>query len=104
MKGNGDFSIGSKVWSGTSKVLEEMGELQQVMGKLIATAGEEKHWDGSNLKERLKEEMADVQAAILFFQIQNFSEEDIREVVDRRMKKLDVFLGWHTARELSGGG
>jgi hypothetical protein len=30
MKSGGDFSIGNAVWPGTSKLLEEMGELQQV--------------------------------------------------------------------------
>lgn len=47
MTGNGDFSLGSKVWPGTSKLLEEMGELQQVLGKLIAVAGSTEHWDGA---------------------------------------------------------
>src|ERR1700677_2309483 len=94
-KGSGDFSIGSQVWPGASKLIEEMGELQQVLGKLLGTAGEVKHWDGTDLKERLKEEMADVQSAILFFQAKSFSEEDIREVADRRMKKLETFIRWH---------
>jgi len=40
MGGSGDFSIGSAVWPGVSKVIEEMGELQQVLGKLIAVAGD----------------------------------------------------------------
>src|ERR1700722_949537 len=69
-KGSGDFSIGSKVWPGTSKVIEEMGELQQVLGKLIAVAGDTKHWDG-DLRKKLIEEIGELSAALDFFKTQN---------------------------------
>jgi hypothetical protein len=35
------FAIGSDAWPGTSKLLEEQGELVQVLGKLMATGGHE---------------------------------------------------------------
>src|ERR1700727_2409741 len=104
MKGGGDFSIGSQVWPGASKVIEEMGELQQVMGKLIGTAGEEKHWDGSDLKERLKEELADVSAAIAFFIAKNFEDTDDREMILRVANKKALFFKWHNKPEEKGGG
>jgi hypothetical protein len=66
INGSGDFSIGSKVWPGASKVIEEIGELMQVLGKLIAVAGDTKHWDG-DLRPRLVEEMGDLTAALMFF-------------------------------------
>jgi NTP pyrophosphatase (non-canonical NTP hydrolase) len=99
MKGSGDFSIGSNVWPGTSKLLEEMGELQQVLGKLIATAGETKHWEGKDLKERLIEELADVQGAIRFFQIKNLSNASVEAIDKRAEEKFHLFRKWHNTPE-----
>jgi NTP pyrophosphatase (non-canonical NTP hydrolase) len=94
MKGSGDFSIGSQVWPGTSKLIEEMGELQQVLGKLIATAGETKHWEGKDLKERLIEELADVQGALNFFKSMNLDVNDRADIVMRADTKYQLFLKW----------
>jgi NTP pyrophosphatase (non-canonical NTP hydrolase) len=99
MKGSGDFSIGSQVWPGASKVIEEMGELQQVLGKLIATAGDTKHWEGKDLKDRLKEEIADVKAALFFFMAVNFDVNDRADVVMRSDEKYQLFLKWHANPE-----
>lgn len=91
--GSGDFSIGSEVWPGTSKLLEEMGELQQVLGKLIAVAGSTEHWDG-DLRPRLIEELGDVSAAIGFFMEQNFVGDEAA-IADRIVAKLLLFRKWH---------
>lgn len=93
--GSGDFSIGSRVWPGAAKLLEELGELQQVIGKLIATRGVVEHWDGSNLRERLIEEVGDVRAAIDFFQVQNFNTSHDAAIQARRDKKYRTFQDWH---------
>jgi hypothetical protein len=103
-KGSGDFSIGSQVWPGASKVLEEMGELQQVLGKLLGTAGEVKHWDGTNLQGRLVEEIADVRAALAFFQVKNFTERDIMDADRRCQRKFEIFMEWHRDQGPKGGG
>lgn len=92
--GSGDFSIGSKIWPGTSKLLEEMGELQQVLGKLIAVAGDTAHWDG-DLRPRLIEELGDVSAAIGFFMEQNFVGDEAA-IASRIVAKLLLFRKWHT--------
>jgi len=92
---SGDFSIGSKVWPGTSKLLEEMGELQQVLGKLMGTAGDPAHWDGSDLRTRIVEEIADLQAAIAFFQEHNLSAFQRDCVAERAAEKRDLFESWH---------
>jgi hypothetical protein len=92
--GSGDFSIGSKLWPGTSKVIEEMGELQQVLGKLIAVAGDTKHWDG-DLRKRLIEEIGDLSAALVFFQRENLTKNETLRVVQRCELKLDLFKKWH---------
>lgn len=61
------YSIGSDAWPGLSKLIEECGETIQVAGKLMGTGGAVEHWDGSNLGDRLIEEIGDLQAAIEFF-------------------------------------
>lgn len=99
MKGSGDFSIGSKVWPGTSKLIEEMGELQQVLGKLIATAGDTKHWNVTNLRENLIEEIADVKAALNFFQLKNLSNASVEAIDQRAEEKLQLFRRWHNTPE-----
>ena len=95
MGNSGDFSIGSKVWPGTSKLIEEMGELQQVLGKLMGTAGQAAHWDGTDLRERLIDELADLQAAINFFQGKNLTTADDDRIERRRCEKLHTFCAWH---------
>jgi hypothetical protein len=91
---SGDFSIGSKIWPGTSKVIEEMGELQQVLGKLIAVAGDTKHWDG-DLRKRLVEEIGDLSAALVFFKTENLTLDEVKQVAERAEKKVALFRQWH---------
>src|ERR1700722_7934464 len=69
------FAIGSKVWPGLSKLIEECGEVVQVCGKLLGTGGASAHWDGSDLRERLTEEIADVLAAARFVILHNGLDE-----------------------------
>lgn len=87
------FAIGDKEWPGISKLIEECGETLQVCGKLIATGGEERHWDGSNLHKRLEDELADLKAAILFVCDENCLDGEQFEV--RVQKKLARFRRWH---------
>lgn len=63
----GPYSIGSSTWPGASRVIEEAGELMQVLGKLIGAGGQTDHWDGTDLRERLIAELGDVRAALDFF-------------------------------------
>lgn len=100
--GDGSFSIGSDVWPGLSKMIEEAGELLQVAGKIIATHGAAGHWDGSDLRERLIEEMADVQAAIEFVSRQNLGLLDRQHLQRRAEAKLALFDEWQD--EQSAGG
>ena len=89
---SGDFSIGSDVWSGISKLIEEAGEVTQVCGKLIAIAGHTEHWDGTDLRERLENELADLSAAIEFVVGRN--ELDAKRMNARSMEKLELFVKW----------
>lgn len=93
----GPYSIGSSHWSGLSKLVEELGELQQVLGKLLGTGGETHHWDGSDLGDRLVDEIGDASAAIEFFTEKNMTPDQRRRITDRMMQKLELFDGWHDA-------
>lgn len=61
-----DGAIGSEVWPGLCKLIEECGETLQVAGKLLAypTGG---HPDGTDIIERIGHETADLYAVIQFF-------------------------------------
>jgi hypothetical protein len=100
MNGSGDFSIGSQVWPGTSKLIEEMGELQQVLGKLIATHGYTEHWSG-DLRTMLINEIADVLAAVAFFTESNLSENEALKVTARANQKIELFRKWHSEQPAS---
>ena len=94
MSGSGDFSIGSAVWPGTSKLIEEQGELIQVLGKLMATGGDTKHWSG-DLRQMLIEELGDLCAAIVFFKTENLTLVETQQIAERVEKKLALFRQWH---------
>lgn len=93
----GPFQIGSDVWPGLSKLIEEAGEVQQVAGKLIMTGGDPGHWDGSDLRERLTEELADLQAAIEF--VSEHGHLDVDKLYERRADKLRLFRKWHREQQ-----
>jgi NTP pyrophosphatase (non-canonical NTP hydrolase) len=96
------FAIGSRRWPGLSKLSEECGEVVQVIGKLMGTGGEPAHWDGSDLRLRLTEELADVLAACDFVAMTNGYALDEAAIAERRIAKLQQFLEWH--REQGGAG
>lgn len=93
----GNFSIGSKTWSGAAKIIEEAGELSQVIGKLIGTGGNTHYFDGTELEPRLIEELGDLSAAIDFFRIVNFSQEQNELIARRKHEKLQKFFAYHDA-------
>lgn len=86
------FYIGAEQWNGLSKLIEECGEVQQVGGKLLGSDGAIEHWDGTNLKHRLEEEIADLTAAIQFFIAANGL--DTVTMTTRSIKKVNLFIEW----------
>ena len=89
----GPYSIGSGHWPGLAKAAEECGEVIQACGKLIAANGEGRHWDGSDLRVRLEDEVADAQAAFRFVIERN--DLDAARILERSEAKLALFRGWH---------
>ena len=88
------YCIGSDEWNGLSKLIEELGELQQVCGKLIGSEGNTVHWSG-DLKEKFIEELGDVYAAMDFFVEKNFSDQEIIKMSDQSIMKYGRFNQWN---------
>lgn len=83
---------------GIAKLIEECGELQQVLGKKLAYYTTDEHPDGAGpLTQRLEDEMADVMAAMDLVRI-NFDLNN-RRMQERRCQKLATFMGWHFATD-----
>lgn len=103
------YAIGSDHLPGLSKLVEERGEaaealaefalasslgrVGQVAGKIIGLGHMGDHWDGSNLKTRMEEEIGDLMAATNFFVERNGLDYG---VIQRRVSaKLALFDKWH---------
>lgn len=79
-------------WRGAFKVVEECGELLQVLGKL-GPFPSGKHPDGGlSLRLRLHDEIADLEAALAYFKSENDFDEAY--VAKRRSAKLVKFCKW----------
>lgn len=91
------YAIGSNHWPGLSKLIEEAGEVLQVAGEIqgLGTSHESpnRHWDGSELRERLIEELADLTAAIIF--VRHHCKLDAEQWRQRTEEKLKLFNEWH---------
>ena len=97
---NERYSIGSDTWPGLSKLIEECGEVQQVVGKLLGTGGAAEHWDGSDLRERLQEELGDLMAAVEF--VMKHNGLDCMAIHSRASRKIKQFDEWHDQQRAKG--
>lgn len=99
------FCIGSYTWPGLSKLIEELGENSQVIGKIIAfpdrAKNGEHHPDGTILEDRLEDELADLLAAIQY--VVNANALDEFRMNERFNMKLARFEGWHIEERQRSG-
>jgi NTP pyrophosphatase (non-canonical NTP hydrolase) len=80
--------------NGLAKLLEELGELSQVAAKKLAYFNTDNHPDNAGLlSTRLENEMADVNAAILF--VTSKFGLDEAKIKQRTSEKLALFEKWH---------
>jgi NTP pyrophosphatase (non-canonical NTP hydrolase) len=86
------FQVGSEIWPGLAKLVEEAGEVLQVTGKLGATGGADQHWDGSDLRTRIQEELGDLIAAAYFVIHHNQLDENF--IRERAKTKRDLYETW----------
>lgn len=99
---NGPYGIGSETWPGLAKLLEECGEVIQVLSKLLAKGNLDHVWtevDGTprgwgDLTDPLHEELGDLRAAMNFFIASN-EEVDVDRVFERADEKFVTFQRWH---------
>lgn len=100
----GSYGIGSDVWPGLAKFIEEMGELTQVLAKIMAKGGDAgDHWDGKGrLMDRLIEEIGDVEAAMQFFIVINGLPEG--RIQHRADGKLQNFHYWQSTQRAAAHG
>lgn len=92
------FAIGSHVWPGLGKVVEEKDELGQVVGKLMAYPSDP-HPSGEDLHAKFIEESGDLLAALWYATDANGVWQ---EVQNRAITKYARFRIWH--REERGEG
>lgn len=88
------FQLGTSEWPGLAKLAEEAGEVVQVIGKLMATGGNVAHWEGSDLAERLEEELGDLLAAVEFVIAHNGALNET-QINARKLRKRQIFETWH---------
>lgn len=81
--------------NGLTKLAEECGELTQVAAKAIALGHIGEHWDGTDLKVRLEEEIADAMAAAIF--VTHINGLDVEHIIERTAHKRKLFSEWHEA-------
>ena len=90
------FGVGSPVWPGVGKLVEEAGEALEVAGKLVSNGGHRTHYDGRDLRQKLIEELADLAAAIDYLAAANHLGPELDQ---RRRLKLQQFWAWHREGE-----
>lgn len=87
------YAIGSDFLPGFSKLMEEIGEVGQVVGKIIGLGHMGAHWDGQYLRDELHKELGDLLGAVDFLVLHN--QLDKRAIEHRRDKKRNRFAQWH---------
>jgi NTP pyrophosphatase (non-canonical NTP hydrolase) len=89
------YSFGTDIHPGFAKIVEEGGELFEVIGKIMMIDGRFNHWVG-DLRKALHDELADVSAAVDFYVAQpvNFSPVERAAFFERKMTKLAKFEDW----------
>jgi len=89
------FSFNDKDFPGLAKVAEESGEFMQVFGKLLMTGGHTAYFDGTDLREALLAEIADMEAALTFVRAQMPMLDSERKTLNDRVKrKLHNFYAY----------
>ena len=89
------FQFASDVWPGLAKLSEECGEVVQVVGKIIGTAGTMEFRDGRKVgRERLVDELGDLTAIAQFVIDHALTKDERTEVTRRARRKRAQFKEW----------
>lgn len=82
---------------GMAKLAEEASEVAQVACKAIALGKLDLHWDGTNLRDRLEEEIADVEAIIEVVKRKHSLNRDF--IAKRNEQKIGMFEYWDSKED-----
>lgn len=86
------------MWRGTAKLVEEMGELQVNLGKLMSNHGRTWYiWEKRDLLPEIEDEVADVLACLVFFMKENSL--DVKRILERTQMKLVKYNEWKINNE-----
>jgi NTP pyrophosphatase (non-canonical NTP hydrolase) len=89
------FQFSDPYWPGLAKLMEECGEVVQVIGKIVGTGGTMEFRDGQHIsRDRLVEEMADLRAALDFVADRALSVYEREAMRQRRNAKRELFELW----------
>lgn len=88
------FQLSDERWPGVAKTVEEMGELGQVLGKLMSCGGLYQYpWGGPSFKDKLEEEIGDL-LGCLFFMMNHCDTLDSKTIINRATNKTKLFEQW----------
>lgn len=87
------YNFGDRKWPGLSKVLEECGEVSQVLAKLVGSNGNLDYFGKGSLEDKIVEELGDLHAAITWF-IQH-NDISAKKVARRSQEKQAKYTKWH---------
>lgn len=92
------YQLSCHEWPGLAKVIEEVGELGQVFGKIMSNGGHRMDpWVGNDLGAKLDEEAADLLAALTFM-VAHCPHIDGDIVANRMARKYKLFEIWASGR------
>lgn len=89
------FAFGDTIWPGLAKIVEEAGELLRIAGKVMMRHGATDYWDIVDLRKAFLEELADLDAALMFQEMMCMTTEERIVYIMRRNEKLSKFKHWH---------
>lgn len=74
-------------------MVEEAGEILQMLGKLMGSRGDDIHWNVRSLKANIEDEIADLMAACKF--VIEMCHLRVEHIETRMQRKLELFRQWH---------
>lgn len=88
-------------WPGLAKLVEEMGELNTLLGKLVSNGGKTDYWGDVDLRKEMHDEISDVMAALAFFA--DINDFDRAIIHNRLIMKLQRYAKWRIKNRIVTG-
>lgn len=85
--------MATELWKGIFKLVEECGEIVQA-GMKLTIRPNGRHFDGEDWRKKMCEELADVEAALIYFRTKNLTDDEQALILRRVGTKLHKFNQW----------